>query len=215
VTKKILLASASPRRRSLLGLLGVAYDVTKADIDETPLPGEPAAEYTRRLSREKAQAVLKQADSDCLIVASDTTVADGAAILGKPADPVEARAMLVQLRGRVHQVYTAITLLDTASGRIHSEVALTDVCMRAYTDAEIETYIASGDPFDKAGGYAIQNADFHPVEELRGCYSNVVGLPLCYLVQALRDFGITLDLQIALECQHHPGSDCVLNGVTI
>jgi MAF protein len=198
-----------------LGLLGVSYDVTKADIDETPLPGEAAADYTLRLSREKAQAVLKNVDSDCLILAADTTVADGTAILGKPADPMEARAMLIQLRGRVHQVYTAITLLDVASGRIHSEVALTDVYMRSYTDAEMEAYIASGDPFDKAGGYAIQNPEFHPVEELRGCYSNVVGLPLCYLAQALRDFGITLNLKIEFECQFHPGSDCVLNAAMI
>jgi predicted house-cleaning NTP pyrophosphatase (Maf/HAM1 superfamily) len=123
--------------------------------------------------------------------------------------------MLIQLRGRVHQVYTAITLLDAASGRIYSEVAMTDVCMRSYTDAEMETYIASGDPFDKAGGYAIQNPEFHPVEELRGCYSNVVGLPLCYLAQALRDFGVTLNLKIEFECQFHPGSDCVLNAAII
>jgi predicted house-cleaning NTP pyrophosphatase (Maf/HAM1 superfamily) len=108
----------------------------------------------------------------------------------------------------VHQVYTALTLVDAATGRSVTEVAATDVPMRDYTDDEIEAYIASGDPFDKAGAYAIQHAGFHPVAALRGCYSNVMGLPLCHLVRALRAFGIELGADVPLRCQQHQQYDC-------
>ncbi len=109
-------------------------------------------------------------------------------------------------------MYTALTLIDTASGRSVTEVAVTDVPMRDYTDAEIEAYIASGDPFDKAGGYAIQNAGFHPVTALSGCYANVVGLPLCHLVRALRVFGMTPGGDVPLRCQQHHAYECDVTG---
>jgi MAF protein len=116
--------------------------------------------------------------------------------------------MLRRLRGRVHQVYTALTLVEAATGRSVTEVAATDVPMRNYTDDEIKVYIASGDPFDKAGAYAIQHAGFHPVAALRGCYSNVMGLPLCHLVRALRAFGIEPGADVPLRCQQHQRYDC-------
>jgi septum formation protein len=210
--KVIILASGSPRRRELLGLTGLAFTLAKADIDETPQPGEAAAEYTLRLSREKAHAVRATITDDALILAADTTVADADTILGKPADADEARAMLRRLRGRVHQVHTALTLIDTASGRDVSETAVTNVPMRDYSDDEIEAYIASGDPFDKAGGYAIQNAGFHPVTALSGCYANVVGLPLCHLIRALRAFGITLGKDVPQRCQQHHDYVCDVTG---
>jgi MAF protein len=213
--KMIILASSSPRRRELLGLTGLPYQVAKADIDETPLPGESAADYTVRLSREKAQAVASTVTESALILAADTTVADEDVILGKPADPNEARAMLQRLRGRVHQVFTALTLLDTASGRSVTEVAVTNVPMRDYTDAEIEAYIATGDPFDKAGGYAIQHAGFHPVSITSGCYSNVMGLPLCHLARALRVFGIAPDGDVPQRCQQHQAYTCDVTGVIL
>ena len=206
--KTILLASGSPRRRELLALAGLPFEVTKAEIDETPRPGESAAAYTVRLSQEKARTVLVSAPDHALVLAADTTVADGDLILGKPADPGEARAMLRRLRGRTHQVYTALTLIDTATGHTVTEVAATDVPMRDYSDDEIEAYIASGDPFDKAGAYAIQHAGFHPVAALHGCYSNVMGLPLCHLVRALRAFGVGPGADVALRCQQHQGYDC-------
>ncbi|MBN2305465.1 MAG: septum formation protein Maf [Anaerolineae bacterium] len=214
----MLLASGSPRRRELLGLFDLPFDRTSADIDETPHPGESAADYTVRLSREKAYAAYavytaQETDHrDALILAADTTVADEGAILGKPADAAEARAMLQRLRGRVHQVYTAITLLDTASGRAITDLAVTGVPMRVYTDTEIDAYIASGDPFDKAGGYAIQHPDFQPVNLRSGCFSNVVGLPLCHLLRALRDFGIDPPADIPARCQQHQGYDCDVSG---
>lgn len=206
--KIILLASASPRRRELLGLTALPFDLTAADIDETPFPGEAASDYTIRLSREKAQAALKSAPPNALVLAADTTVADEDTILGKPADADEARAMLRRLRGRVHQVYTALTLTEASTGRSYTELAVTDVPMRDYTDDEIEAYIASGDPFDKAGGYAIQNPQFHPALVRSGCYANVVGLPLCHLVRALWFFGIEPKANVPLACMGHHDYEC-------
>ncbi len=206
--RHIVLASGSPRRRELLGLFGWPFDLAKVDIDETPHPGEAASAYTARLSQTKAQAALAAVKGEVLILAADTTVADGEVILGKPADADEARTMLRQLRGRVHQVYTALTLIDSSSGRHITETAVTDVPMRDYTDGEIEAYITSGDPFDKAGGYAIQHAGFHPAVLVSGCYANVVGLPLCHLLRALRLFDVQPTTDVPLLCQQHHRYSC-------
>jgi len=211
-SRVVILASGSPRRRELMGLVGLPFETAQVEIDETPYPDEPAAEYTARLSQEKAQAALKSVVGEALILAADTTVADGEVILGKPANATEARDMLRRLRGHVHQVYTALTLVDTATGHRMTEVAVTNVPMRDYTDDEIDAYIASGDPFDKAGSYAIQNASFHPVESLRGCYANVMGLPLCHLRRALRAFGVVSQADVPLLCQHQLRYDCDVTG---
>jgi septum formation protein len=191
-----------------LSLVGLPFELTQVDIDETPYPGEPAAVYSARLSQEKARAALKSIADRALILAADTTVVDGETILGKPASAAEARTMLQQLRGHVHHVYTALTLIDTATGRSVTEVAVTNVPMRSYTDDEIDAYIASGDPFDKAGSYAIQNASFRPVVPLRGCYANVMGLPLCHLLRALRAFGVVPEADVPLLCQHRIHYEC-------
>lgn len=189
---RYVLASGSPRRRELLAELGIPFIAISSHIDETQRPGEDPIAYARRLSREKAAAVHAQVRSEgepLVVIAADTVVIDtdddGSAVLGKPADAEEARAMLTRLRGRAHTVCTALTVLRQIDGRIDMETrdVRTRVWMRAYTDAEIEVYIASGDPFDKAGGYAIQHPGFHPVERIEGSYSNVVGLP----VETLRD----------------------------
>jgi septum formation protein len=208
----LILASQSPRRRDLLGLTGLPFDVITANINETPRKGESARAYTIRLSREKARAVIDAhrhaLPDNALVLAADTTVADGDAILGKPADAAEARSMLRQLRGRSHHVYTALTVIDAATGQGVTEVSATEVPMRAYSDDEIEAYIASGDPFDKAGSYAIQNANFNPVPELSGCFANVMGLPLCHVIRALRAFDIVPAVDIAARCQQHIDYAC-------
>ncbi|MCD4685756.1 MAG: Maf family protein [Anaerolineae bacterium] len=204
----LILASGSPRRRELLRLTGLPYETTAVDIDESPQPNETARAYTARLSREKALAAQQTLDRPALILAADTTVADGDDILGKPADVDEARAMLQRLRGRAHQVYTALTVLDTMTGRHVTDVAVTDVPMRDYTDAAIDAYIASGDPFDKAGGYAIQHAGFRPVNLTHGCFSNVVGLPLCHLVRVLREFGVVAAADTPQRCIQYQAYDC-------
>ncbi len=189
----IYLASNSPRRRELLALLGLPFERKAAEIDETPLPGEEARPYVQRLARGKAQAAAALLPDGGVILAADTSVALDGHILGKPADAAQARCMLGDLRGRTHQVYTALALLRKQDGKLVEDVCLSQVWMRAYDDEEMEAYISSGDPFDKAGAYAIQHSGFHPVEHFRDCYANVMGLPLCHLARALRK----LDLQAA------------------
>lgn len=188
-TPQLLLASNSPRRRQLLSLAGYAFTATAADIDESPLPGEPPADYVLRLAREKAAAARRNAGDSLPVLAADTTVALDGEILGKPGDDAEAADMLRRLRAREHQVYTALALV-TPSGEVFSDLCCTQVSMRAYTALEMDDYIAGGDPLDKAGAYAIQHPGFHPVERIAGCYANVVGLPLCQLESLLRQAGI-------------------------
>ena len=185
---KLVLGSTSPRRHHLLQEAGFAFTAARPDIDETPHPDEPAVEYVARLSREKAVAVAAQQDG--LILTADTTVAIDNAILGKPEDVHEAKRMLRQLRGRAHHVHTGVTLLTSESQQATTLVLTTEVYMRAYTDAEMSAYIASGDAFGKAGSYAIQNRAFHPVERVDGCYTNVVGLPICVVCRLLAERGL-------------------------
>jgi MAF protein len=197
----LLLASNSPRRRQLLALGGWTFDVDVSNIDETRLPGEEPARYVSRLSIEKTRAVLPRASADHLIIGSDTSVVIDGDILGKPADAQEARAMLMRLRGRTHQVYTGISVLRVKNGNIWTEVVVTDVPMRAYSADEIEGYIATGDPLDKAGAYGIQNPDFQPVASMAGCYASVMGLPLCNLSLLLRQAGLAPLADIPANCQ--------------
>jgi septum formation protein len=199
----LILASNSPRRRELLSCLQVNFRISPVSIDEDPLPGEEPGVYVMRLAVGKGRAAVRAAQPGELVISADTTVADGSQIMGKPGDAAEARAMLVQLRSRVHQVYTALAVLDPHSGQLETDLAVSDVRMRDYTDEEIQAYIDSRDPFDKAGGYAIQNDAFHPVDELNGCYSNVVGLPLCHLAHLLKKF--------QLDPKPRPDRNCMVD----
>lgn len=187
---RLLLASNSPRRQQLLAFAGYPFRTAPINIDETPRPGEPADRYVLRLAESKALAAGPLSQPEELILAADTTVADGSQILGKPADPQEADAMLKQLRGHVHQVYSALAVYQPGTGRLEKDLCASQVKMRNYSDAEIEAYIATHDPMDKAGAYAIQNTVFRPVEQLPGCFSSVMGLPLCHLARTLARFGI-------------------------
>lgn len=195
----LVLASNSPRRRQLLALAGRSFSLQPASIDEQPFPGEHPGAYVLRLARGKARAA-GAGQLAGLFLGADTTVALGMEILGKPADGKEAAEMLRRLRGREHTVYTAIALYDPRRGLERSEVCASRVPMRAYSQAEIETYVASGDPLDKAGAYAIQHAGFHPVEEFRGCFASVMGLPLCHLERALRSLGAGSPADVAAAC---------------
>jgi len=199
---RLVLASGSPRRRELLTHLGWPFVVQRPDIDETPFPTEPADQYVTRLSREKALVVT--AEPDDWIIAADTTVALGNDILGKPADATEAVAMLGQLRGREHTVYTGLTLRIVHSGAITTTVSATRVTMRNYSDADIDRYVASNEPYDKAGGYAIQDVLFRPVAAIDGCYANVMGLPLCILSVMLAAQGILSPTAIGCRADNRP-----------
>jgi len=215
----LLLASQSPRRRELVALLGLPFEVTVADVAEFPLASETPAATAVRLSQAKAHAACPERGrgvggdfraglSVRVIVACDTIVALDGEVLGKPTDASEAKSMLRRLRGRSHTVYTAVTLLNPVTGRTQTEVSETQLAMRTYTDAEIDVYVASGDPLDKAGAYAIQHPGFHPVAELDGCYANVVGLPLCHLTRCLRAFDIQPAQDVPAACQAHTGRHC-------
>jgi MAF protein len=200
---ELVLASTSPRRRELLALGGWSFAVLPADIDETPLPGETPRHYVERLAEAKARTVLLQASQQypgIPLVASDTAVVEGDEILGKPMDFDDASRMLQRLRGRIHQVFTALAVLDPRSTALLRDVCVTDVLMRAYSDDEIEAYVATNDPFDKAGGYAIQHPLFKPVERLYGCYPSVMGLPLCQLARLLSQVGLPPRTGITRDC---------------
>jgi septum formation protein len=185
---RLVLASSSPRRRELIGSLGLPFDVIKPDIDETQHLGESPLHYVQRLSREKALAVADMVDTPTLILAADTVVILDSEILGKPTDANEARFILGRLKGREHEVCTAFTVLDTQSNRATTQPVITTVTMRDYSEAEIEAYIATGDCYDKAGGYAIQHPQFQPVQSIDGDYNNVVGLPLDAVRDVLKEY---------------------------
>jgi MAF protein len=209
----LVLASTSPRRKELLALGGWDFQILPADINEDPQSGEAPIDYVRRMAESKAKEAAKHVPEEAVVLAADTTVVDTNAegeqeILGKPADAAEAEIMLRRLRGRTHQVMTAVAVLRKADGRLLSDVCITDVPMRAYTDEEMMVYIESGDPLDKAGGYAIQHPGFHPAENLNGCYANVVGLPLCHVTRLLRAFGIEPKQDVARACQQELGYMC-------
>ncbi len=214
----ILLASASPRRRALLALGGWTFETRPAQVDETPLPSETPEAFVIRLSQAKARRAAQQAARGVLVVGCDTTVVLDDRLLNKPADAAEAKAMLHQLRGRTHDVLTALTVIDTASGRLDTDLARSRVPMRDYSQAEIDAYVASGDPLDKAGGYAIQHPDFQPVDRDRfaECFANVMGLPLCHLLRRLRALGRDALTDLPAECQRFipyqcPVSDAILS----
>ncbi len=188
---RLILASSSPRRQALLRQLVNGFEVIKPEIDESRHRDEALVAYAERLSREKAAAVANMLDaSPALIIAADTIVIDHeGALLGKPADAAAARRMLRRLRDRAHEVFTAFTVCQRdRPPQVITRHARTQVVMRDYSDAEIDAYIASGDPFDKAGGYAIQHKTFQPVARIEGSYSNVVGLPLDELRAVLKGF---------------------------
>jgi septum formation protein len=179
---KVILASQSPRRRELLGLLRIPFDVRVADIDETMDPHLPAGEEVGRVSRNKAMAIA--ADENEIIIAADTIVVVDGRVLGKPQSPDHARQMLKSLSGRDHQVMTGVTVLKGKHAITHTEV--THVTFRTLTDAEIDAYIATGEPMDKAGAYGIQGGAALFCEKLHGDYYNVMGLPVCRLGQLLK-----------------------------
>ncbi|OYV68309.1 MAG: septum formation protein Maf [Gemmatimonadetes bacterium 21-71-4] len=181
----IVLASASPRRRELLRLLGLAFDVSPTGVDETWRNGEAPAAHAERLAREKAGAVKRP---DAAVVGADTIVVIDGAILGKPADAAEARGMLRRLAGREHEVFTAVAVAH--GGRLASGVHRTTVRFRGLDDATIAEYVATGEPMDKAGAYGIQGFGAVLVEWIDGDYFTVMGLGLGLLVELLARVGL-------------------------
>jgi MAF protein len=197
--KQLILASNSPRRRELLTLTGWTFSVSPADIDETPRSGEKPHDYVNRLAQEKARA-CRNLDAD-MVLAADTIVVDKDEILGKPSYRSDAFRMLRRLRGHEHSVMTAVALLDRSSGQIEQDVCVTTVPMRNYSDAELLSYVESDDPMDKAGAYAIQNTGFHPVENFKGCFASVMGLPLCHIKRLAGCYSLPVSPDLVAECE--------------
>ncbi len=193
-TARIILASASPRRRELLAGLGLPFEVIVAGIDEQPWPGEMPASYALRNASEKSREVSQRlaGDVDAIIIAADTIVVVDDHILEKPADTAHAAAMLRRLSGRWHEVMTGLCVWHRTNGGFYeqAEAVRTGVRFRDVTEAEIAAYVATGEPMDKAGAYAIQGGAGAFVAETRGSYSNVVGLPLECLRRLLASCGL-------------------------
>jgi septum formation protein len=182
----LILASASPRRAELLRSSGFAFDVEAANVDETPREGEPPPAYTQRVAREKARHVAaRHVGGQVIVLGADTEVVLGRRILGKPADEDDARRMLRTLAGHVHEVLTAVVVVGP--GRDAAEVVTTRVWFADMTDAEIDWYVASGEPMGKAGAYAIQGLGARFIPRIDGSWSNVVGLPVAVLHRLLRE----------------------------
>jgi septum formation protein len=180
----LVLASSSPRRRELLANAGIEFIVDPANVDETQRPDEAPHDFAVRLATEKAQAVARRHNRD-LVLGADTVVIVDREVLGKPADEASAHLMLRMLRDRTHYVSTAIALVS--DNRVVTHVETTTVVVGKITDAEIEEYIASGEPMDKAGAYAIQGRASRWISRIEGDYFNVVGLPVAALWRLLED----------------------------
>jgi MAF protein len=211
----LLLASNSPRRKELLALGNLSYNVCVSNVDESQLADESPRAYVLRLARAKALAVSEQAQPGQIVIGADTAVIDGAEILGKPKNEEDAARMLRQLRGRTHQVYTGVALYRARDQKMIAELCVTDVPMRAYSDDELAAYIQTGDPLDKAGAYAIQHAEFNPVAEMRGCYASVMGLPLCHLARALQKMDVSFAAEISDACRSFLKYECPISSAIL
>jgi septum formation protein len=189
--KKIVLASASPRRRGLLEQIGLRFQVEPTEYDEETTSASDAHEMARELSLGKARAAARKRRK-ALIIAADTLVVLGGRVFGKPHTNDEAKQTLRALNGRTHSVITGFTILDNETGKVLSRSVETKVQMRKLTLKEIDGYVRTREPLDKAGGYAIQGRGVVLVEKIEGDYSNVVGLPLTALAESLKEFGINV-----------------------
>ena len=208
--RELVLASTSPRRRELLSCLGIDFRVVPPSTLENMLPDETPREMVERLALSKAMSVARSLSGGLVIGADSVVVLDGR-VLGKPVNNAQAREMLRSLRGREHRVMTGLALVDAANRdtRVTSESSL--VTMRDYSDDQLEAYVASGEPMDKAGAYAVQDRVFRPAEQLEGCYTNVMGLPLCSLVNMIQDAGLEVRSgqykHVTSECSQCPLKD--------
>lgn len=188
---EFILASQSPRRQSLLKLLEYPFSVLAADADEKSITHSDPAVNVVETAVLKASIIAQQTQAnDKIIIAADTTVALAGQMLGKPRDTADAISMLQVLRNRKHEVHTGMVLLDLRNGQQIERVTTAVVTMRDYSDEAIAAYVASGDPMDKAGAYAIQHPQFKPVAHLEGCYTAVMGLSVCDLILALAELDV-------------------------
>jgi len=207
--RPLLLASGSPRRRELLAFLGLPFIVRPADVVEDRLADEKPVNLVQRLSKLKAKSVDLDENAH-LSIGADTVVELDGGLLGKPLDEADAVRMLLLLRGRMHNVYSSLTVWDWRTGLTVSELSESHVWMREYSMEAVEAYVNSGDPLDKAGAYAIQHRLFAPVAKWEGCYTGIMGLPLGHLARALGWHGILVPRDVAAACAEATGAVCCL-----
>ena len=191
----LILASNSPRRKTLLQQIGLPFRSLPSDVDENQALGEPPVKAVL-LAEKKAKAVYSQS-KESWILGADTMVVVGGRILGKPRDHEDIHSMLSRLSGKEHEVITGFCLFDPSGGMAHSEAITTLVKMKRLGEKEINAYVATGEPFGKAGGYAIQGVGAFMVESISGSYTNVVGLPVCALVKSLLALGALKDFPLS------------------
>ncbi len=203
----LILASQSPRRRQLLELLGYGYRVVTADVDETAVSDPDPAVDAWKTAQLKT-AVIRSIAPLSLIIGADTNVAIDGELLGKPVDAADAGRMLRRLRGRTHQVSSGVFIVDGRTGREIVDTHTAVVTLRHYSDDELEAYIATGDPMDKAGAYAIQHPVFAPVEKIEGCFTGVMGLSICRLIQLLSELGLPVLAEKTAVFESHKGHHC-------
>ena len=190
--KKIILASQSPRRKWLLEQIGLEFDIITSNFDENIEGKKFSRQLIESLAFEKAKDVAARVGDDALIIAADTVVILGSKILGKPKDEADAKSMLKQLSGREHKVMTAVAIIDKYEDKILLKSTLSKVKFKKLSEREIDDYIKTGEPMDKAGSYGIQAYGSIFVEKVEGCYNNIVGLPLNLLSEMLKCFGVYL-----------------------
>ena len=205
----IILASTSPRRRDLIKILDLNVEVrTPLGVETPPYWRESPEEYVLRLSFDKANEISNQVPR-AIVIGADTVVEMNNNIFCKPLDRRDAKTMLQKLGGHAHTVFTGVTALDGRTGIWKSSVTSTKVHMRKYSEKELDTYVDTGRPFDKAGGYAIQDLQFNPVNHIQGCYLNVIGFPICEVMTLIKNLGVNTTLKESFtppeQCQ-----DCAL-----
>lgn len=211
---QFILASLSPRRRELLELCGYPFTIKSVPVNENsiihPDPAENCVQTAQLKSKALAAGIELDPSAERYIIAADTIVALEGQMLGKPKDGVEAYRMLSSLRDQTHQVFTGVSIIEVNTGlEIHGHHAAA-VTMRDYGDSEIARYIATGDPLDKAGAYAIQNHEFNPVSQLEGCFLGVMGLSICHLLQLISNFDIPFRADLPALCGAHHNFPCSL-----
>jgi MAF protein len=208
------LASNSPRRREMFGWVDWKLNFVSANVDESQYENELPENHVRRLAIEKCKSLINIPSTD-FVIAADTIVVLDHMILGKPANTEHAYQTLVNLRGRSHWVMTSVAVRQGDQENPSHEICKTEVKMRDYSDSEIIHYIESGDPMDKAGAYAIQNKDFHPVIDFGGCMASVMGMPLCHLERTLRKFSNYQETDWPKICQFHLKYRCPITDQVI
>lgn len=186
---KLILASASPRRAEILRSAAIPFTVLSSAVDETPVPGEPPHVYVQRMADAKAELVAARAVGPAIVIAADTVVTLDGRIIGKPHSTEDARQLLQKLSGRTHSVLTGVTLIRLPDAERRAFVETTHVHFSVLTPEEITRYLATEEPYDKAGAYAIQGQAGRYIPRIEGCYFNVVGLPLARLTETLAELG--------------------------